>query len=84
MRFVPKIINGVASTQEVVPMGEKILTWRDVLDCKKSTHAFIGDMAWAACDMRYKYFVWEGKVYECQDHVGEVYVFTGLLVKDIK
>ena len=80
--FVPKIYNGKADPQEVLEMGEQKLTWRDVLDCKK-TYSCIGDMAWAACDHRYRYFVWGDSVYQCMDNVGEEYKDTGLHTKDL-
>jgi len=65
-------------------MGEKKLTWREVMDCKKKeAYAFIGDMACAAVFHGYEYFVWEGKVYHCPDHVGEVYQDTGISLESL-
>ena len=81
--FVPKIYQGVPYPGKVIPMGAKKLSWRDVLDCKKTTYAHIGDMAWAAVDHGYEYFVWEGKVYHCNDHVGEDYKDTGIKPEDL-
>lgn len=64
-------------------MSEKTIFWRDVLDCKKSTYTQIGDIAFAAVDHGYRYFVWEGKVYKCMDHVGEEYQDTGIKADDL-
>lgn len=61
----------------------KKLTWRDILDCKKQTYTQIGDMAWAAVDHGYDHFVWNGRVYQCLDHVGENYRDTGILADNV-
>ena len=76
-------MQSLAAYQKDVSMDKLTLTWRDVMDCKRQ-FGWRQDFAFAVVQAGYKYFVWNERVYACNDACGENVVDTGLTVEDIK
>ena len=57
-------------------------TWREILDCRV-TYGHISNMAFAAAQVGYRYFSWNGRIYEVKDRSGEDVSDTGLLDTDV-